>query len=55
MQRSGNILLTAQLAQDYGFVDIDGKIIRPLTLAEAWRSSYKETIQKQVRLASTCF
>lgn len=35
MQRSGNILLTAQLAQDYGFVDIDGKIIRPLTLAEA--------------------
>ncbi len=35
MQRSGKILLTAQLGQDYGFVDIDGKTIRPLTLAEA--------------------
>jgi NAD(P)-dependent dehydrogenase (short-subunit alcohol dehydrogenase family) len=35
MQRSGHILLTAQLAQEYGFVDIDGKIIRPLTLVEA--------------------
>lgn len=35
MQRSGHILLTAQLAQEYGFVDIDGKIIRPITLVEA--------------------
>jgi dehydrogenase/reductase SDR family protein 1 len=35
MQRSGKILLTAQLGQEYGFADIDGKIIRPLTLADA--------------------
>lgn len=35
IQRSGHVLLTAQLAQEYGFVDIDGKIIRPLTLLEA--------------------
>jgi dehydrogenase/reductase SDR family protein 1 len=34
MQRSGKILLTAQLGLDYGFVDIDGKTIRPLILAE---------------------
>jgi dehydrogenase/reductase SDR family protein 1 len=35
MQWSGKILLTAQLGQEYGFADIDGKIIHPLTLADA--------------------
>ena len=35
MQQSGHILLTAQLAQEYRFVDIDEKIIRPITLTEA--------------------
>ncbi len=35
MRRSGQILSTAQLGQEYGFVDIDGKTIRPITLDEA--------------------
>ena len=35
LQHSGTVLLTAQLAQKYGVVDIDGKTIRPITLMEA--------------------
>lgn len=35
MQKSGQVLLTAQLALEYGFTDIDGKQPRPLTVAEA--------------------
>jgi hypothetical protein len=31
---SGSILVTATLAQRYGFVDIDGASPRPLTLNE---------------------
>lgn len=35
MQRTGQILLTAQLGQEYGFADMDGKIIQPVALADA--------------------
>jgi hypothetical protein len=35
MQKSGQILVTAQLAIEYGFTDIDGKQPRPVTLEEA--------------------
>ena len=35
MQKSGRILVAAQLALEYGFTDIDGKQPRPLTLSEA--------------------
>ena len=35
MQKSGQVLVAAALAQEYGFTDIDGKQPRPLTLAEA--------------------
>lgn len=35
MQKSGRILVAAQLALEYGFTDIDGKQPRPLTLDEA--------------------
>jgi dehydrogenase/reductase SDR family member 1 len=34
MEKSGQVLLTAALGQEYGFADIDGKVIRPITLAE---------------------
>lgn len=35
MHKSGQILVTAALALEYGFTDIDGKQPRPLSLAEA--------------------
>jgi NAD(P)-dependent dehydrogenase (short-subunit alcohol dehydrogenase family) len=35
MQKSGQVLVAAQLALEYGFTDIDGKQPRPLTVAEA--------------------
>ena len=35
MQKSGQVLVTAQLALEYGFADIDGKQPRPVTLEEA--------------------
>ncbi len=35
MDRTGQVLVAAALAQDYGFSDIDGKQPRPLTVAEA--------------------
>jgi NAD(P)-dependent dehydrogenase (short-subunit alcohol dehydrogenase family) len=34
MRRSGQVLVVAALAQEYGFMDIDGKSPRPLTLAD---------------------
>ena len=34
MQKSGQVLVAAGLAQEYGFKDIDGKQPRPLTLEE---------------------
>ncbi|NBD36164.1 MAG: short-chain dehydrogenase, partial [Chloroflexi bacterium] len=36
MDKSGEILYTATLAEDYGFTDIDGKCPRVMTLAEAF-------------------
>ncbi len=35
MQKSGQVLVTAALALEYGFTDIDGKQPRPLTLETA--------------------
>lgn len=35
MRKSGQILIAAAVAQEYGFRDIDGKQPRPLTVAEA--------------------
>jgi dehydrogenase/reductase SDR family member 1 len=35
MQKSGQILVAAALAQEYGFTDVDGKMPRPLTLGDA--------------------
>ena len=35
MEKSGRVLVTAALALEYGFTDVDGKQPRPLTLAEA--------------------
>lgn len=35
ISKSGNILYTADLAQEYGFTDIDGNQPRPLTIEEA--------------------
>jgi NAD(P)-dependent dehydrogenase (short-subunit alcohol dehydrogenase family) len=35
MEKSGKVLVAAQLALDYGLTDIDGKQPRPATLAEA--------------------
>jgi dehydrogenase/reductase SDR family member 1 len=35
MQKSGQVLVAAALALEYGFTDIDGKQPRPLTVAEA--------------------
>jgi NAD(P)-dependent dehydrogenase (short-subunit alcohol dehydrogenase family) len=34
MQKSGQVLVAAELAHEYGFTDIDGKQPRPLTLAD---------------------
>ncbi|HJU62770.1 MAG TPA: short-chain dehydrogenase, partial [Candidatus Binatia bacterium] len=34
MQKSGEVLVAAALAQEYGFTDIDEKQPRPLTLEE---------------------
>ena len=35
MERWGQVLIAATLAEEYGFTDIDGKKPRPLTLEEA--------------------
>lgn len=35
MQKSGQVLVAAQVALDYGFTDIDGKQPRPITVAES--------------------
>jgi NAD(P)-dependent dehydrogenase (short-subunit alcohol dehydrogenase family) len=35
MEKSGQVLIAATLAQEYSFTDIDGKQPRPLTLEEA--------------------
>lgn len=35
MEKSGQVWVTAALAQEYGFVDIDGKRVVPATLASA--------------------
>ncbi|MEZ4725901.1 MAG: SDR family NAD(P)-dependent oxidoreductase [Caldilineaceae bacterium] len=35
MEKSGQVLVAAQVALDYGFTDIDGKQPRPLTVADA--------------------
>jgi NAD(P)-dependent dehydrogenase (short-subunit alcohol dehydrogenase family) len=34
VERSGQVLIAASLAQEYGFTDIDGRTPRPLTLSE---------------------
>jgi dehydrogenase/reductase SDR family protein 1 len=34
MQRTGSVVVAAQLARDYGFDDIDGKTPGPLTLED---------------------
>ena len=34
MKRTGQVLVAATLAEEYGFTDIDGKQPRPLTLEE---------------------
>ena len=34
MRHSGRVLVAAALAQEYGFVDVDGKSPRPLTIAD---------------------
>lgn len=34
MRHSGKVLVTAQLAKDYGFTDVDGQVPNPLTLAD---------------------
>ena len=35
MRKSGQVLVAAQVALDYGFMDVDGKQPRPITVAEA--------------------
>jgi hypothetical protein len=35
LHKSGQVLVAADLAEEYGFTDIDGKRPRPLTLEEA--------------------
>jgi NAD(P)-dependent dehydrogenase (short-subunit alcohol dehydrogenase family) len=35
MEKTGKVLVAANLAKEYGFTDIDGKTPRPLTLDEA--------------------
>jgi dehydrogenase/reductase SDR family member 1 len=34
LRHTGNVLVAAAVARDYGFTDIDGKAPRPLTLAD---------------------
>lgn len=34
LRHSGNVLVAAALAREYGFTDLDGKTPRPLTLAD---------------------
>lgn len=34
LRHTGNILVAAALANDYGFTDIDGKTLRPLKLRD---------------------
>jgi len=34
MRRTGQVLVAAALGQEYGFTDVDGKQLRPLTLEE---------------------
>jgi hypothetical protein len=34
MRRSGQVLVAAALAREYGFTDVDGRQPRPLTLAD---------------------
>lgn len=34
MRHTGKVLVAAALARDYGFTDVDGKLPRPLTLAD---------------------
>ena len=34
MEKSGQTLVAAKLAQEYGFTDIDGKQPKPLTVGE---------------------
>jgi len=36
VRRSGQVLVAARLAQDYGFSDVDGKRPVPLTLETVW-------------------
>jgi hypothetical protein len=35
MQKSGQVLISAAVAQEFGFSDIDGKQPRPITVNEA--------------------
>jgi hypothetical protein len=35
MEKTGKVLVAAQLALDYGFTDVDGKQPRPITIDEA--------------------
>jgi len=35
MRKSGKVLVGAAIAQEYGFTDTDGKMPKPLKLAEA--------------------
>jgi hypothetical protein len=35
LARSGKVLVAAQLAREYGFTDVDGKLPRALTLDDA--------------------
>lgn len=35
LKKSGSIVHTAELAYEYGFADIDGKLPHPITLEEA--------------------
>ena len=34
LRHTGKVLVAAALAREYGFTDVDGKIPRPLTLAD---------------------
>ena len=34
MEKTGQVVIAASLAQEYGFTDVDGKMPRPLTLGE---------------------
>ena len=35
MKKTGQVLVAAAIAEEYGFTDIDGKQPRPLTLEDA--------------------